>query len=85
MKNFICEKTEWRIVDGHWINVYRDFQINNIEHNSTLYDGCLADYLWLVGFDIPETINYCLAENSEYTLKFRKFGGKITVYLRPFK
>ena len=85
MSNFITEKTQWRIIDDHWTNVYRDFHQDKNVHSSTLYNGVLADYLWLVGFDIPDSINYCLAENSEYELKFRKLGGMITIFLRPRK
>ena len=83
MKGFLTEKTIWRIVDSHWINIERIFINAKHEESHELYSGVLADYLWLIGFDIPDCIQYCLAENDEYKLKFRKHGGLITIFINP--
>lgn len=61
----------FKIVDSHWTCI-NDPSI-----------PCLADYLWSFGFDIPETIDYCLASNDRYRLKFRCYGGKIIIYIHP--
>lgn len=83
MRGFETEHTIWRVVDSHWVNVSREFVLNKSVRNTDLYDGVLADYLWLIGFDIPETITYCLAENSDTHMKFRKYGGNIDIFVRP--
>ena len=41
----------------------------------------LARYLLDYGFDIPETITYCLAENETFSLKYRVFGANIDVFI----
>lgn len=62
----------WRVIDDHWVCV-TDSEIHE----------CLADFLWNHGFDIPECITYCLAENERYKLKFRHSGGLISVFIVP--
>lgn len=61
----------WREIDSIWrcINVQMDMT--------------LADFLWLHGFDIPESITYCIAENDYYWLKFRHSGGLIDIFIKP--
>lgn len=68
------EHTIWRVVDSHWRCI-----------NNTAIDCCLADYLWYYGFNIPEAITYCLADNGRFTLKFRHDGGCISCYINPSK
>lgn len=57
-------------LDGRWLCV-------NL-HVSKYLSDFLADY----GFDIPESITYCLAENDKYSLKYRVYGGTITCYIK---
>lgn len=85
MNTFKVEQTVWKLVDSHWVNVERNFTDNDGNVSHTLIDGTLADYLWLAGYDIPDTISYCLARNEQKQteLKFRVFGGHITVFLSP--
>lgn len=83
MKGFETEHTIWRIVDNHWVNVSREFVLNKNVRNTDLFSGVLADYLWMIGFDIPETIMYCIAENSDTYMKFRRYGGNIDIFIRP--
>lgn len=83
MKNFKQEVTKWRCVDSHWVNIEREFTASDGTINKTLLNGTLADYMFIIGMDIPDYINYCLAEVSDVSMKFRKFGGTITIYLQP--
>lgn len=85
MKGFVNEHTIWRVVDSHWVNIARTFKNLDGSANHTLLNGTLADYLWLIGLDIPEYITYCLAETDEYKLKFRHYGANINIYLSPNK
>lgn len=60
----------WRVIDDHWICV-----------NDSEIHECLAEYLLNHGFDIPDCITYCLAENERFKLKFRQSGGLISVFI----
>lgn len=44
---------------------------------------CLAEYLWLLGFDIPETITYCVANTTDVKITYRVLGGAIFVKAVP--
>ena len=73
--------TIWTIIDSHWCNIQRCYSDDC--QSLPLFNGFLSDYLWSLGFDIPESITYCLAENKSYCIKFRQFGSKIHLYVRP--
>lgn len=84
MKNFFLEETKWRLIDDHWKCVSR-FYFESVmsEPITTEYVGTLADYLWILGFDIPDKITFCLAEDRDYKIKFIHTDGLINVYLKP--
>lgn len=65
-------ETIWRCIDSHWQCI-----------NRPEVSECLSDYLWVHGFDIPPYITYCLAENDQYTLKYRVYGGQISLFINP--
>lgn len=82
MTTNITENTKWRVIDSHWCCVYRKYIQDNTEVEMTEYCKTLADYLWMIGFDIPESIKYCIAENGRYWLKFRRAGGVIDIFVK---
>lgn len=82
MTTNITENTKWRVIDSHWRCVYRKYIQDNIEVEMDEYCQTLADYLWMIGFDIPESIKYCIAENDRYWLKFRHSGGVIDIFVK---
>lgn len=66
----LVSHTIWRVIDSHWTCISEAMPFTFIE------------YLGKYGFgDLPDTINYCLAESRDYTLKFRHTGGKIEVFI----
>lgn len=82
MTSNIVEKTIWQLVDSHWTCINREYNCDGNEIKQADYGLTLAEYLWLRGFDIPETITYCLAKTERYELKYRVYGGQIIVYLK---
>ena len=65
----LVERRTWRLVNGYWVCV---------DHDEI---WTLANYLSNYGFYIPETIDYCLAQNECFCLKYRVFGGEIITYI----
>lgn len=78
-------KTIWTIEDSHWVCVLH-MQMNSFTDIKVLenYQVPLKQFLWSNGFDIPETITYCVAKNSIAELYYRVFSNKIICYLIPF-
>lgn len=59
------------LVDSHWVC------INHQEEKRVL-----CDFLKDHGFNyLPDWINYCLAENDLFWMKYRVFGCNIHIYL----
>lgn len=81
-KGNFTEHTKWRVADSHWTCIYRSL-VTNKEVTCTEYCSNLVDYLWMLGFDIPESITYCLAQNDNYKLKYRVAGGLIDIFVSP--
>lgn len=42
-----------------------------------------ADICMFFGIDIPDYITYALIETCEFKIKFRQFGGHLTIYYNP--
>lgn len=82
----VYEETLWRVVDSHWTCIERTCRIEGLKGESHVLPAyCLAQYLWLLGFNIPDTIEYCLARNKDCKLKYRNNGGTIHIFVSPNK
>lgn len=84
--SFVLEETKWRLIENKWQNIFRDFSFTNdkkIQHDEKCYSGVLADYLFLLHADISEGIKYCIYENAYYSVKFRRSGNLIHIYVTP--
>lgn len=75
------EHTIWRVVDSHWVCNLAELVSGRT--TTPFNTGCrlLCDYLYHLGFDIPDCIDYCLATNLVWRLKFRRFGNSIHLYV----
>lgn len=74
---------KYRVVDNHWSCI----MCHDFDTAKDVFPGSLpvlADLLWRYGFNIPECVDYCLAHNDTFSLKFRCTGGAITIYINPF-
>lgn len=67
-------KSVWRVVDSHWTCI-------DSTSKCVLYKSSLCDFLSDLGISLPDYLTYGLFETSEFTVKFRHFGGTITIYV----
>lgn len=73
--------TIWRLRDSHRVCVINEAIGQGEVLPLPCFSGSLPEYLNLYGFNIDTAITYCLAENSKFSLKYRKFGGSINIYI----
>lgn len=70
----LAGKSVWRVVDGKWTCI--DSTCKHV-----LYGISLCNFLADIGVSLPDYLTYGLFETPEFSVKYRQFGGTITIYL----
>lgn len=73
MKNYVG-RSIWRVVDSHWSCIDSTCQ-------QSLVGMSLCVFLDFLGINLPDYLMYGLFYMNDYHVKYRHYGGQITIYV----